>query len=177
MVRSRRDKIAAEFMLRNKNLIPLSHQHHHALALCVRIDRAIQAGEVDLAAWQEEIRLSFDQEIQYHFAAEEKELFPVATQFPELQPLVNQLLTEHATLRQFFSQANSGDLDIARLNSFAELLSSHIRKEERQLFEGLQQRLNAQALDTLGTALEQALRDASEVCLLPNPATRLRPRN
>ena len=30
----------ANFMLRDKSLIPLSHQHQRALALCVRIDRA-----------------------------------------------------------------------------------------------------------------------------------------
>ena len=29
-------------MLRDRNLIPLSHQHQHALALCVRLDRALQ---------------------------------------------------------------------------------------------------------------------------------------
>jgi hemerythrin-like domain-containing protein len=164
-------------MLRNKNLIPLSRQHQHALALCVRIDRAIQAGEVDLAAWQEEMRLSFDQEIQYHFTAEEKELFPIAEQFSDLQPLVKQLLAEHATLRDFFSQARSGDLNNTMLKSFGELLSSHIRKEERQLFEGLQQRMDTQTLDALGASLDGALREASEVCLLPNPATRLRPRS
>ena len=28
-------------MLRDNNLIPLSHQHQHALALCVQIDRAL----------------------------------------------------------------------------------------------------------------------------------------
>ena len=27
-------------MLRDKNLVPLSRQHQHALALCVRINRA-----------------------------------------------------------------------------------------------------------------------------------------
>jgi len=43
-------------MLRDKNLIPLSHQHQHALALCVRLDRALQAGEVDAEAWQAEIQ-------------------------------------------------------------------------------------------------------------------------
>ena len=31
-------------MLRDKNLIPLSRQHQHALALCVRIDRASPVG-------------------------------------------------------------------------------------------------------------------------------------
>ena len=63
-------------MLRDKNLIPLSHQHQHCLALCVRLDRAIQAGGVDLEAWQAEIQQMFEQEIAFHFAAEEKELFP-----------------------------------------------------------------------------------------------------
>ncbi len=57
-------------MLRDKNLIPLSHQHQHCLALCVRLDRAIQAGEVDLEAWQAEIEQMFEQEITFHFAAQ-----------------------------------------------------------------------------------------------------------
>jgi hemerythrin-like domain-containing protein len=164
-------------MLRDKNLIPLSRQHQHALALCVRIDRALQAGEVDLAAWQEEIHLSFDQEIQFHFAAEEQELFPVTKTFSELQPLVAELMVEHATLRSYFSQAKSGEIDNAGLRNFADLLSSHIRKEERQLFEGLQQRMDATTLDALGSALDKALQEASDACILPNPATRLHPRN
>ena len=164
-------------MLRDKNLIPLSHQHQHALALCVRIDRAMQAGEVDLAAWREEIRLIFDQEVQYHFAAEEKELFPVAMQIPELQALVKDLLAEHGILRESFSRSSTGQLDAPQLRAFAQLLSSHIRKEERQLFEGLQQRLDAATLDRLGFALDKALQQASDVCFLPNPATRLRPRS
>jgi len=42
-------------MLRDKNLVPLSHQHQHYLALCVRLDRAIQAGEVDMEALRVEI--------------------------------------------------------------------------------------------------------------------------
>src|SRR4029077_17037549 len=80
-------------MLRDKNLIPLSHQHQHCLALCVRLDRAIQAGGVDLEAWQSEIQQIFEQEIAFHFAAEEKEWFPVACRLPQLQPLVQDLLT------------------------------------------------------------------------------------
>ena len=78
-------------MLRDKALIPLPHQHQHCLALCVRLDRAIQAGDVDLEAWQAEIQQMFEQEITFHFAAEEKELFPVAARFSELQPLVQEL--------------------------------------------------------------------------------------
>jgi hemerythrin-like domain-containing protein len=164
-------------MLRDKNLVPLSRQHQHALALCVRIDRAILAGDVDLAAWQAEICQSFQQEIQFHFLAEEKELFPVAAQFSDLRELVDELKAEHASLREYFSQSAAGTMDQGTLADFGRVLSAHIRKEERQLFEGLQQRMTAEQLGVLGTALEVALRDAAEACLLPSEATRLRPLN
>ncbi len=65
-------------MLRDKNLIPLSHQHQRALALCVRIDRAQPIPDADLEAWQAEIEQQFAQEIRIHFSAEESVLFPAA---------------------------------------------------------------------------------------------------
>ena len=92
-------------MLRDNNLIPLSRQHQHALALCVRLDRAIRAGDVDLEAWQVEIQQQFESEIEVHFAVEEKLLFPAAAQFPDLQALIQQLLTEHSVLRDYFARA------------------------------------------------------------------------
>jgi hemerythrin-like domain-containing protein len=163
-------------MLRDKNLIPLSHQHQHCLALCVRLDRAIQAGEVDLDAWQAEIQQVFEQEITFHFAAEEKELFPAAARFPELQPLVRELLTGHALLRNFFSRAAARTLHIAGLQALVEKLASHIRKEERELFEGMQNLMTPEELAVVGAALQQSLADASNACILPNAATKLRPK-
>jgi hypothetical protein len=62
-------------MQRDKNLIPLSHQHQHALALCVRIDRAQPISEIQLASWREEVWRSFAREIKLHFSAEESVLF------------------------------------------------------------------------------------------------------
>jgi len=121
-------------MLRDKNLIPLSRQHQHALALCVRIDRALQAGGVDLEAWQGEIQQHFESEISIHFAAEEKELFPEAKRISQLQPVIEELLEEHAVLRDYFASAAARHLDRESLGLFATKLSQHIRKEERQLF-------------------------------------------
>ena len=164
------------YMLRDKNLIPLSHQHQHCLALCVRLDRAIQAGELDLEAWQAEIQQIFEQEISFHFAAEEKELFPVAARFPELQPLVQELLTGHALLRNFFSRATARSLHPAGLQALVEKLASHIRKEERELFEGMQRMMTPEELSLVGAALQQALAEASHACTLPNAATRLLPK-
>jgi len=163
-------------MLRDKNLVPLSHQHQHALALCVRLDRAIQAGDADPEPWQAEITQIFDQEIALHFHAEEAVLFPSAAQFSELKTITQELVQEHAILRQFFSRAGLRTLDIPALRAFANTLSSHIRKEERQLFEGMQKFMSTGELSTIGKGLERALAGASEACPLPNEATRLRPR-
>jgi hemerythrin-like domain-containing protein len=163
-------------MLRDQNLIPLSRQHQHALALCVRLDRAIQAGEIDLEAWQAEIQQQFEAEIAIHFAAEEKELFPAAAKFPNLQPLVRELLAEHAVLRDYFTRAAARHLDRENLGTFAATLAQHIRKEERQLFEGMQNLMNPHDLATMGAALDEALKNTSQACALPNEATRLRSR-
>jgi hemerythrin-like domain-containing protein len=162
-------------MLRDKSLIPLSHQHQQALALCVRIDRAQPIADADLEAWQVEIEQRFEQEIKIHFSAEEQVLFPAARQFPELVPLVGDLIADHRSLRQSFSQAEARRMSADNLLSFAQQLSSHIRKEERQLFERLQQLMTPKELADLGVQLEIALRDAAQSCILTSDATKLRP--
>src|SRR5271156_2256406 len=90
-------------MLRDKSLIPLSHQHQRALALCVRIDRAQPIPVADLESWQAEIAQLFEQEIKIHFSAEETVLFPAACRFPELVSLVEELIADHAALCKLFS--------------------------------------------------------------------------
>jgi len=163
-------------MLRDKNLIPLSHQHQHALALCVRLDRALVAGPVDPEPWQVEIQQIFEQEIAIHFAAEEKEVFPAAKGDPELEKVVEELIEEHGVLRALFARVLHRKLDTAGLKALVATLSQHIRKEERQLFEGLQKRLSAEQLASVGERLQKALADASTACILPKEATRLRPK-
>jgi hemerythrin-like domain-containing protein len=160
-------------MLRNRNLIPLSRQHQHALAICVRIDRASPIGQADLAAWQAEIAQLFQSEIGIHFAAEEQVLFPSAQKVLELIPLVDELLADHVALRKCFVNAQAGQMSATDLSAFGQRLSAHIRKEERRLFERLQELVNQEELALLGTKLEEALKDAAQTCLLPADATRL----
>ncbi|MFZ0420990.1 MAG: hemerythrin domain-containing protein [Candidatus Sulfotelmatobacter sp.] len=162
-------------MLRDKSLIPLSHQHQRALALCVRIDRAQPIPQADLQAWLAEIEQLFEQEIKIHFAAEEELIFPSARQFAELVPLVEELIAEHDSLRKVFVQAEARQLSAESLSGFAQQLSAHIRKEERQLFEGMQQLMKSAELANLGLHLEAALKDAAQSCFLPSEATKLKP--
>jgi hemerythrin-like domain-containing protein len=151
-------------MLRDKNLIPLSHQHQHALALCVRIDRASPVPAADLPMWQAELAQIFESEISLHFVAEENILFPQAESFDELRPLVEDLRADHAELRDQFNRASSQSMTAAEVKIIAERLSAHIRKEERQLFEGMQTVLSAEELNALGRKLEEALKDVTQVC-------------
>jgi len=157
-------------MLRDASLIPISRQHQHALALCVRIERALQKNVTDLDAWQLELEQQYEQEIGFHFAAEENVLFPVARRLPELVSLVDELCDEHMRLRTLFSRAKERGLDRTELGAFAKLLNSHIRKEERQLFQALQKLVEAEELRRIGAALEQALASAGQTCKLPQKA-------
>jgi hypothetical protein len=161
-------------VLRDKNLIPLSHQHQHALALCLRIDRGTHSPDISLEPWLAEIQFIFDQEIRIHFAAEERVLFPAAEAFADLRALAAELRQDHETLRAFFSRAAARTLDQPGLREFAATLSRHIRTEERQLFEGMQQRMSPAQLVELGARLDHELAAASQACIVPREATRLR---
>lgn len=153
-------------MLRNTNLIPLSHQHQHTLALCVRLDRALQSGDMDLGAWQAEVYDQFRNEISHHFSFEEKEIFPVAARFPELKGLVRQLMVEHAILRGLFGRAGSQRLNAFQLERLVENLAAHIRKEERDLFEGMQKLMAPAQLSSIGFAAKNAFIEDTEACAM-----------
>ena len=69
----------------------------------------------------------------------------------------------HAVLRDFFARASHRELNSLDLQSFAGKLAAHIRKEERQLFEGMQKLMSA---DELRANLDAALKgaDVSQAC-------------
>jgi hemerythrin-like domain-containing protein len=151
-------------VLRDKSLIPLSRQHQHALALCVRIDRASPVGSADLEAWQGEVVQMAEGEIKTHFEAEEQVVFPAAGGLSELRPLVEELIGEHAALREDFHCAEVRGMSAERLAEFGQKLSAHVRKEERRLFERMQEMMSAEELAELGARLENALKDAVQAC-------------
>ncbi|MFB9887272.1 hemerythrin domain-containing protein [Balneatrix alpica] len=112
-------------MPRQQALQPFSHDHHQALVMCLRLERALQRAEArPLWAW---VRESFT-ELELHFIEEELQLLPALLAVGE-QALVSQLVVEHARLRLLVRQ---GDLSAAQ--QFATLLRAHVRFEERQVF-------------------------------------------
>jgi hemerythrin-like domain-containing protein len=145
-------------MLRDKSLVPFSHQHQHALALCVRIHRGIESGDTGLRHWQAEIRTAFETEIEAHFDAEEQILFPVGARFDQLRGLVAELAAEHIVLRSYSLAAMAMSLGRKDLIEFATILSNHVRKEEQDFFQSLQALLSPVELADVGAATETFFR-------------------
>ncbi len=152
-------------MRRHKSLHPLSHQHHNGLALCVLIERGLarDSSEVSIQRLAAKCADRFDLELVNHFDLEERELFPAI--LSELGPnsQVGTLIAEHRQMEQQIAQLRV-EPTIERLQSFGTLLRAHIRSEENELFQDIQDRLSDATLQRLGDTFEsQAIR----VCLEP----------
>ncbi|MCG7657222.1 hemerythrin domain-containing protein [Wielerella bovis] len=118
-------------MKRHSTLIKLSQEHHHTLALCLRILRQPENN------YREEIVAHFV-DLETHFCAEETQFAPLWTILnrTDLQTRFEQ---EHAQLRRLFQAAQ---FDSAQWNTtFATLLRDHARFEERELFPALQEKV------------------------------------
>ena len=145
-------------MLRNRNLFPLSHQHQHGLALCVRVRSGLREHDLDeptLARFRRELKEFYSSEGGAHLAAEEELIFPAADRSEDLRPLTARLRSEHAELRNHFARADSAARE--EMLATAELLTKHIRTEENELFERMQQLMSADELAAIGAALERTI--------------------
>lgn len=137
-------------MHRDRNLFPLSHGHQRGLGLCVLVQRdlASDTSPQNIARQAARILDHYNDEIVEHFLLEERALFP---RFSTL-PLVRELMAEHALIADLaatISYRPTKEL----IEQFCQLLSAHIRKEERQLFPLVQDKLSPQQLEQLGSEL------------------------
>jgi hemerythrin-like domain-containing protein len=146
-------------MLRDPALIPLSHQHHNGLALCVLTRRSLAAdgSQENVAKLARRIVDRYEIELVNHFEIEEQVLFPVCGPLP----IIPELLAEHRAVESLVAQLR-GAPSPALLEQFCELLSTHIRKEENELFEQVQRSLPRRILDDTGREIDQR---AVRVCL------------
>jgi mannose-6-phosphate isomerase-like protein (cupin superfamily) len=117
-------------MKRDPALIPLSHDHHHALAAARRLRVAADGVEAQVEAVT--FLRFFAEESVRHFREEEERLFPLVVDHEEAQPLVVKALLEHQQLHAMAARLASGEM--APMGDLAGLLDGHVRFEERELF-------------------------------------------
>lgn len=114
---------------RHPDLIPLSQEHHHTLALCTRILRDPNQNH------QHDI-VEHYVDLEKHFQQEERQFAPLWDKLPDAN-LRTRFEAEHAQLRHLYQHA---EFDNPEWNkTFATLLRDHARFEERELFEQLGQ--------------------------------------
>jgi len=151
------------YMLRNPALIPLSQQHHNGLSLCVLTERALQAdrsiGNVGKLARRAVDR--YEIELSNHFAIEEEVLFPLIEKHLQKMPIIAELVSEHRAMEAMIGRLRT-EPSTELLQEFCALLGQHIRREERDLFEQIQQRLPEDALAEAGKEIDAR---AVRVCL------------
>jgi len=127
-------------MRRHDALIPLTHDHHHALtrARRLRLAAASEDGEEQRAAAVEFVEFFLDDSL-LHFREEEEVLFPlVIDRLDAPIELLSRLLLEHVRMhrlvRSLRTEVEEGAPAPETLHAIGELLAAHIRVEEAELF-------------------------------------------
>lgn len=157
--------------MRHASLIPLSHDHHHGLALALRCRKQAlgQIRPVGIGGLKErakEFEQFFSRNLTPHFQAEEEILFPfMRSRIPESEPLIEDLLKDHAALREATARLGRADSLGKLLFELGDLLERHIRREERELFPLFEKHAAASEAEGVGKEIEKILAS-------PNPKSR-----
>ena len=119
-------------MKRHADLVQLSREHHAALKLALHARRAAESGDADeIRKLAGRVVEFFADELDAHFRIEEQGILVALEQGGEDAP-VRRTLDEHHELRTLVSAL--AHPNATTLWRFADLLASHVRYEERELF-------------------------------------------
>lgn len=133
---------------RNKALAPLSRDHHDGLLLCWKIRFGIK-NEVDARRIGNYVQYFWESHLQEHFHKEEAHLF---TLLPEQNEKRIEAYRQHKSLSELTQQVAKSPSYII-LGKLAADLESHIRFEERELFNLIQESIDAATINRLETLL------------------------
>lgn len=125
-------------MKRHDALIPLSHDHHHALAAAKRLELAAAADGPERTAAARSFLEFFEADTIGHFREEEERVFPLAIEDAAAEPVLTRLLLEHVRLHALAAKLRAevvaDEVSSETPSAIASLLQAHIRQEEKVLF-------------------------------------------
>lgn len=124
-------------MKRNEHLMPLTHDHHHALAQARRLRLAADAPGQRLEAGRGFLEF-YERDTLLHFREEEEVVFLLVVGHEEAEGPLTRLLLEHirihAVVGKLRSEVDRGEPAADTLAELGETLEQHIRLEERTMF-------------------------------------------
>jgi Hemerythrin HHE cation binding domain. len=127
---------------RNEALVKFSKEHHYGLLLGWEIKQGLQ-NNIQVKRIANYILFFFDNDLESHFAEEERILF---SKLSDDDFLKQQAINEHRSIYRLIKNIRSGKYTTETLVSFADELESHIRFEERVLFNHIQEQLSEDEL-------------------------------
>lgn len=116
-------------MKRDTRLQHFSREHHQALVLALRIAKA--ADEAAITGLLAAVPVFFRDELEAHFAAEERDLLPALAGSANAA-LAERTLDEHRQMRHVATRIAAGE--VPALADFGKLLRAHVQFEEGELF-------------------------------------------
>lgn len=160
---------------RHPSLVPLSHDHHHGLALALKC-RKHALGQLNpgdqgsLESCAAEIGRFFEDTLLPHFEAEEKVLFTLLSNRDECRSLVAELRDEHREFRERFSLTDKS-IELRKfLFDIGDLLERHIRHEERVLFPLFEELIQADEAERAGLEIKRILKMSERHTIENEPA-------
>jgi len=142
-------------MKRHESLISLSRFHRSCLFLALIAKPkapAIKGYPTEISAKISYALMFYQNELLPHFEIEERLWNYVAPKSKALTELIAVMTTERAQLNESFSVL-ADDQSEENLNSMGLLLETHIRKEERALFQQIQEDLSENELQQLSAII------------------------
>ena len=127
-------------ILRHATLQPLSRQHHQGLLASLLLEKGLKKN-ASLKEMRDFIIQFWEEELRLHFEKEDVLFLPLAYKYPQLLDGLTQLKNEHQEIRMIIQKLNNEarSKQYDTIASFANLLEKHIRFEERQLFNAIQE--------------------------------------
>lgn len=123
---------------RHDRLIPLTHDHHHALkeAKGLAVASAGDATERSVAA--SAFVDFFERDTRAHFREEEEVVFPLVVDVPEMEAPLARVMMEHvrihAMVERLRRELGEGAVTREALGHLGNVLQDHVRYEEKVLF-------------------------------------------
>ena len=154
---------ASPDLMRHPSLVPLSHDHHHGLALALRCRKQAlgQLKPIGAAGLREragEFLEFYRNNLIAHFRAEEEILFPLMrSAAPGSAALLDELVDQHQQLRQTVPKLEAASGLAKLIFDLGDLLERHIRREERDLFPLFEARIDSAQAETIGVELKKIL--------------------
>lgn len=143
-------------MKRSEALIPLSHDHHHALFVS-KLLRDAAEGKDEPGKAVEAFEDYWVKEGVLHFRVEEEVLLPNSgLEGPSADEGVARMLDGHLEIRRLAARVLGGEASPGVLMELGTSLFDHVRFEERDLFPRIEGSLGEAELENLARLIAEA---------------------